>query len=126
MLGHVADVALDLVGLAADVVAETGAAPLVGCKEPAQHADGRGLARAVGTQKAVDLPAPHLHREIAHDLAAVEGFGQAFDLDRNLRRARHCRSPRMTLTGWPTRSRSGRSAVRASMRNTSLERSSRL
>ena len=126
MLGHVADVALDLVGFAANVVAETGAASLVGSEQPAEHADGCGLARAVGAEEAVDLPASHLHGEIAHNLAPVEGFGQPFDLDRNLRCRRHCRSPRTTLTGWPTRSRSGRSAVRASMRKTSFERSSRL
>src|SRR5262245_19660577 len=136
-LGHVADMALDLVRLAADVVAEAGAAALVWREQAAQHPDGGGLAGAVGAEKAVDLPALHPHRQVAHDLAAAEGFGQAFDLDGDRgrrrrrarrctgRRVRHCASPSTTLTGWPTRRCSGRSD-RASIMNTSLERSSML
>src|SRR5262249_39013218 len=60
-LRHVAYVTLDLVRLGADVVAEAGAATFVRREQPAQHPDGRGLARAVGTQEAVDFPAldPH-------------------------------------------------------------------
>ena len=128
-LGHVADMALDLVGLGADVVAETGALALVGREQPAQHADGGGLAGTVGTEESVDLAALDLHREVAHDLAAAEGFGQAMDVDGDLGRRRgcagHCSGPRETLTGWPTRRCSGRSG-RASIRNTSFERSSML
>src|SRR5262249_33625963 len=44
-LRHVADADLDLVGLGADVVTEAGAVPFVRREQPAQHADGRGLAR---------------------------------------------------------------------------------
>ena len=89
-LGHVADMALDLVGLGADVVAETGALALVGREQPAQHADGGGLARTVGTEESVDLAALDLHREVAHDLAAAEGFRQAMDVDGDLGRRRGC------------------------------------
>src|SRR5262249_43199348 len=71
-LGHVADVAFDLVRLRADVIAQAGAAALIGCEQPAQHADGRRLARPVGAEKAVDLPALHPHREVAYDLATPE------------------------------------------------------
>src|SRR5262249_37758582 len=51
-LRHVADLALDLMRLRADVVAEAGALAFVGREQPCEHADGRGLARAVGTEKA--------------------------------------------------------------------------
>ena len=85
--------------------------------------------RTIGTEESIDLTALDLHREVAHDLAAAEGFGQAMDVDGDLgcRRgcAGHCSGPRETLTGWPTRRCSGRSG-RASIRNTSLERSSML
>ena len=54
-LRHVADVALDLVRLGADVVAEAGAAAFVRSEQPAQHPDGRGLARAVGAEEAIDF-----------------------------------------------------------------------
>jgi len=37
------------------VVAEAGAAALVGGEQAAQHADGCGLARAIGTKEAVNL-----------------------------------------------------------------------
>src|SRR5262249_38222680 len=140
-LGHVADVALDLIGVTADVVAEAGRAPPLRRGQAAPQSAGRGLGPAVGAGKAVDLAALHRHREITHDGAAAEGFRQSFDLDRDLRRGRcdagHgcCRYSRLltsvagpanvTLTGWPTRRCSG-VVVRASIRNTSFERSSRL
>ena len=53
-LRHVADLALDLVGVAADVVAEAGALAAVGRQQAAEHADGGGLAGAVGAEEAVD------------------------------------------------------------------------
>ena len=127
-LRHVADVALDLVGLGADVVAEAGAVALVGREQPAQHADGRGLAGAVGAEEAVDRAALDLHRQVAHDLAAAEGFGQPVDIDGDVGRGRcvrHCSGPSVTLTGWPTRSRSGRSGTRLDQEH-ELVRSSRL
>src|SRR5262249_49540956 len=124
-LRHVADVVLDLVRLCADVVAEARAATFVGSEQTAQHADGRGLARPVRPEEAVDLSALDAQRQIAHGLAPVEGFRQALDLDGDIGRRRHPRCPSATLTGWPTRSRSGRSG-RASIRNTSFERSSML
>ena len=56
-LGHVADLALDRPRLLDDVVAEAGAAARVGREQAAQHADGRGLAAAVGAEEAADLAA---------------------------------------------------------------------
>jgi hypothetical protein len=46
-LGHVTHIALDLIALRADVVAKAGAAARVRREQPAQHADGGGLAAAV-------------------------------------------------------------------------------
>ena len=80
-LGHVADLALDLVGLGADVVAEAGAVAFVGREQPAQHADGGGLAGAVGPEEAVDRAALDLHRQVAHHRPAVEFLGQVMDVD---------------------------------------------
>ena len=97
----------------------------IGVEQTAQHADSRGLAGAVGAEEAVDLPALDPHRQVAHGLASVEGFGQPLDVDNDVRLRRHWLCPSVTLTGWPTRSRSGRSA-RASIKNTSFERSSTL
>jgi hypothetical protein len=125
-LRHVAHVALDLVRLGADVVTEAGAVAFVGGEQPAQHPDGRGLARSIEAEEPVDFPALDPHRQVAHDLVAVEGFCQPFDVDGDIRRRRHWPCPSATLTGWPTRRRSGRSSGRASIRNTSFERSSTL
>ena len=125
-LRHVADMHADLVRLGADVVAETRAAPAVGREQPAQHADGRGLARAVRPEEAVDRAALHPHREIAHHDAVAERFGEAFDLDGDVGRGHFFASPlSATCTGCPTRRPSGFSG-RASIMNTSLLRSSRL
>jgi hypothetical protein len=60
-LGHVADLALDLVGVLQDVVAEAGALAAVGRQQAAEDADGRGLARTVRPEKAVNRAALHLH-----------------------------------------------------------------
>ena len=51
LLGHVTDAALDLFGLGRDVGAEAGAVSGIGAEQTAEHADGRGLARAVGPEK---------------------------------------------------------------------------
>jgi len=80
-LRHVADPALDLVGVAADVVAEAGALAGVRRQQTAEHPDGGGLAGAVRAEEAVDRTALHLHRKVMHDLAAAERFRQALDVD---------------------------------------------
>ena len=129
MLGHITYASPDLVGLRPDVIAKASAVALIGDEQAAQHANGRRLARAVRPEEPVDFTALHPHRKVTHDLAAIKGFRQPFNVDHDLRCCRsvgrHCGCPNATLTGWPTRSRSGRS-VRASIRNTSFERSSKL
>src|SRR6185437_599712 len=69
-LRHVADLALDLVGIAPDVIAEAGTLAAIRRQQSAEHADGRGLAAAVGPEEAVDRAALHLHRQLMHDLTA--------------------------------------------------------
>ena len=130
-LRHVADVALDLVALGQDVVAERRAPAAVRREQPAHHAQRRGLAGAVGAEEAVDLAAHHAHGQVAHHHLAVEGLGEAFDLDRDgsvlLVHLRAWLAPAVpcsaTDTGWPTRRSAGRSGV-ASTRNTRRARSS--
>ena len=107
VLRHVADARLDLRGFSADVVTEAVAAAFVGREQAAQHADGGGLAGAVGAEKAVDGAALDLHRQVMHHLAAAERLRQPVDLDGNLRRCRcsvrlwlgHGAGSKVTLTG---------------------------
>src|SRR5215471_20450622 len=124
-LGHVADAALDLIGLLDDVEPEAGAVPGIRGEQAAQHTDRCGLAAAVGAQEAVDRSAPYRHGQVAHDRAPVERLGQAVDLDRDIGCGGHAFGSNTTSTGWPTRTLSGCSG-NASIRNTSLLRSSRL
>src|SRR4029077_6540544 len=108
----------DLVGVATNVVAEAPALAAVGCQQAAQHADGRGLAAAIGPKEAVDRAALDLHAEVMHDLAAFEGFRKPANVNRDIgmefRHYAHRFSAigvlglRKTLTGWPTRKASGR------------------
>ena len=84
-LRHVADLALDLVGLGADVVAEAGAGAFIRRQQAAQHADGGGLAGAVRPEEAVDGAALDLQRQVMDHRAAVEFFGQAVDVDDDVR-----------------------------------------
>ena len=92
VLRHVADARLDLRGFSADVVTEAVAAAFVGREQAAQHADGGGLARPIRPEEAEHRAALDLHREVAHDHAAAERFGQAVHVDddvaRRLSRAR--------------------------------------
>jgi hypothetical protein len=80
-LGHVADPALDLVGAGADVESEAGATARIRGQQPAQHADRRRLAGAVGAEEAVNGSALHLQRQVAHHLAPAERLAKAFDVD---------------------------------------------
>lgn len=57
LLRHVADVALDLLRLRANVVTKTLTFTRVGREQTAEHANGRGFAATVRPEKAVDLPA---------------------------------------------------------------------
>ncbi len=123
-LRHVAHAPLDLARLAADIEAQARSLAGVRRQQPAQHADGRGLAAAIGPEKAEDRAARHVQREIIHHLLAVEALGQAAHADR-LRRVTHGATT-VTSTGWPTRRLVARSSGRASTMNTRRERCSRL
>ena len=85
-LRHVSDVALDLVGPGCGCRSRGRCRARVGREQAAQHADGGGLAGAVGSEKAVDRAALHLHREVAHDLTGAEGLAQSVHVDRDVGR----------------------------------------
>jgi len=82
LLRHVADFALDQQALAADVVAKHLTLALVGRQQAAHHADGGGLARAVGTKEADDLALRHAHRHVIDHGPAAEALDEPADLDR--------------------------------------------
>ena len=114
-LGHVADFQLDAIGLADHVVAEAGAAAGIGTEQAAEHADGRGLARAVRPEESDDLAAVHVEIDMIHHHLAREGLGQV--LDRDDRSAVHDPAPASTTsTGWPTFSAAASPSGLASMR----------
>src|SRR5262245_20494674 len=123
-LRHVANVTLDLVGFSADVVTEARSGPGVRRQQSAQHADGGCLSGTVGAEKTVDRAALDLHGQVPHDGTTIELLGQTMDIDDDIVRI-HLRGScdKVTVTGWPTRNFSGCSG-RASIRNTSLARSS--
>src|SRR5258706_6002025 len=83
-LRHVADVALDLLALADDVVAKASALPAVGREQPAEHPDGGRLAAAVGSEKAENLAAPHGECEILHGVVLAEVLVDAAHVDDNV------------------------------------------
>ncbi|MNK90611.1 hypothetical protein D3C87_1106720 [compost metagenome] len=128
-LCHIADVALDLGGLLQDVEAQAGARARVRRQQPAHHADGGGLAAAVGAEEAEDLAARHLHGQVVDHVLVAEALVQPLDVDRQravgaIHGVVHdC----ATSTGWPGRSLGASSGVgRASIRKTSLRRVSLL
>ena len=103
-LRHVADVALDRLGLAPDVEAEARALAAVGRQQPAEHPDRRGLAAAVGPEEAEDLAAAHRQREILDDVMAAEALVEAAHVDDDVvghGRSRAHDAGSVTSTGWP-------------------------
>src|SRR5262249_10585782 len=117
-LRHVANASLDLVGVAPDVVAETATLSAIRCEQTAQHADSRGLAASVRPEEPVNRAPLHLHAEVMHHFAAIEGFRKPVHIDRDIG-AGYCHRGhrlsatgvlafRKTLIGCPTRKASGR------------------
>ncbi len=103
-LRHVAGVTLDLLGLANDVVAETGALAAVGREQSAEHADGGGLAAAVGAEKAEDLAAPYRKRKVLDDVVLAEVLVDAVHVDDDVGGARVIHRQTPTLAAhWPIR-----------------------
>ena len=78
-LGHVADVLFDPVVFPDDVEAAHPALAAGGQQQAVQHADGGGFARAVGPQKAEDLPPLHLEADVVHRLKSPEMAGEILD-----------------------------------------------
>ena len=72
---------------------EAGALPLVRREQAGEHADGRGLAGAIGTEKSVDGAALDLHGQVAHHGAAAEGFRQPMDVDGDFMTVGHGAGP---------------------------------
>ena len=89
-LRHVADVALDRRGLAAQVVSQARAGARVRRQEAAHHADGRRLAAAVGPQEAEDLAARDREGQVDDHVLAAEALVEVVDVDGRLGRAARC------------------------------------
>ena len=125
-LRHVADVALDLVALAQDVVAEAGAGAGVRREQAAHHADRGGLAAAVRAEEAEDLAALHLQRQVLDDVLVAEVLVQPVHVDRRrVGRARSLQRHRDRLARDAAAARRS-GAGRASTMKTSLARVSLL
>src|SRR5438270_688507 len=77
-----------------------GSTPAVGREQPADHADGGGLAAAVGAEESVDRAARHLHREVIDDRVVAEALREVAHVDREI--GVH---GILTSTGWPGCSR---------------------
>ena len=56
--------------------------PGSGRQQAAQHADGGGFARAVGSQEAEDFALGHLQRDVVHGHERAEGLHQVVDFHR--------------------------------------------
>ena len=111
-LGHIADLALDLEPVGQEVVAEHGPMAGIRFQKTAHDADRRGLARAVGTQKAGDLATSNHHGDMIDNGLAIEALGQVVDVN-------HVHLPaisRSTSTIWPGLSAGSPSSGRASTR----------
>src|SRR5262245_19671873 len=92
-LRHVADLELDPVALGQDVEPEAGALPRIRLQQPAQHADGGGLAAAIGPEEADDLSFRHFEIDMVHHHPAAEALGEPCDRDDV--------HSSLTSTGWP-------------------------
>ena len=126
-LRHVADLALDLARLAADVEAQASAAALVGREQAAQHADRGGLAAAVGAQKAVDLALAHLQVDPVDDGARPVALAQAAHVDDDFAIGVIHHFASRISSGWPGCSLAASAgAGRASTMKTSVARFSLL
>ncbi len=78
---HVAGAAANLLGLALAVETQDGRAAFAWLEQPQQHADCRGLARAVRAEEAEDAAARHLKADMVHRDEAIEAFDQAIHDD---------------------------------------------
>ncbi len=72
---------LDLFRLRGDVEAAHHGASGSGRQQPAQHADGGGFARAVGSQKAENLAGATSSDNVVHGDEIAEALDQLLDVD---------------------------------------------
>src|SRR5262249_11507626 len=105
LLRHVADLAADQRRLPDDVEPETGAVSTVGDEEPAQYANGGGLAAAIGAEKAADFTLGDLQAQPIDYLQGTEALSQVMDIDDIVG---HRGSPRFVLGDRRRRERSHR------------------
>src|SRR5665647_2011167 len=84
LLRHVADSTLDALGLPADIEAADIGRPGGRVEEAAEHADRRGFAGPVGSEKAEDPAAVDLERDGVDSREIAEPLRQRLDLDRLL------------------------------------------
>ena len=125
-LGHVAGLALDRLALAAEIQAQHRSLARVRGQEAAEHAQGGGLARAVGAEEAGDPALFHLDRDILDDMFVAEALVEPPDIDGQAHVPLRAVPGRgCTSTGRPT-VRLAAFAGAASTRNTSLSRLLRL
>ena len=120
-LRHVADLTTNFVRLADDVVAQAVAGARVRFEQPAQHADRRRLATAVGAEESADLALGDLQAEAFDDLQAAETLGEIGDVDDV--GVHGTPASGFTVTGWPGLKRAASAGGgRASARKTNLLR----
>ena len=80
-LAHVADLLLDRLGLADDVMAGHPGVAAVGVHDRRQQPHGGGLAGAVGPDQAEDFPLGHVEVQIVHRGQVAERLRQVFRAD---------------------------------------------
>ena len=80
-LRHIADVAADQRRLPDDVEPQAGTIAAVGDQEAAQHADGGGLAAAIGAEKAANLALGDLQAQPLDDFQGAKTLAQIMDVD---------------------------------------------
>src|SRR5690606_9654092 len=111
---------LDPARFAPQVVAQALALARVGFEQAAQHADGCGLAAAVGAQEAADLAAPHLDGDVVDHGASAKALGQAAHVDGELVTHAGCCCKKSTTIGWPCFSECAPSGTDSNMNNNLL------
>lgn len=80
-LRHVADMALDIGLLGSDVIAQAGAASVVGCEQSAQHPDEGRFSRTVRAKKPVDFSAANLEVDAIDHGFVAEALRDAGNID---------------------------------------------
>src|SRR5262249_46857602 len=119
-LRHIADLALDLHALVAQVEAENMTLAFVRDEQSADHPQGRRLARAIRPEEAAYPPLGQAQVEMIDDRAPAKSLGEAMHV--NGRRGVHDPLAGSISTGRPKGSGVLDGARPASTRNTSLAR----